>query len=163
MGGDDGAAPGRRNGHAPPGVGPECLQPAEPDLGNGLAEIGFRERISLLAYSPLGFGVLSGKYLRDARAPGRINLFSGFASRYAKPVTAPAVAAYAALADRHGLTSVQLALGFAAGRWCVGSTIIGATTMAQLQENLAAVEVGLSAEILADIECIHLQFPNPAP
>jgi len=130
---------------------------------NGLAEIGFRERISLLAYSPLGFGVLSGKYLRDARTPGRINLFSGFASRYAKPATAPAVAAYAALADRHGLTLVQLALGFTAGRWCVGSTIIGATTMAQLQENLAAVEVGLSAEILADIERIHLQFPNPAP
>ena len=130
---------------------------------NGLAEIGFREKISLLAYSPLGFGVLSGKYLGDARTPGRVNLFSGFASRYSKPNTAPAVAAYAALADRHGLTPVQLALGFTCGRWCVGSTIIGATTMAQLQENLAAVQVRLSPDILADIERIHLQFPNPAP
>ena len=130
---------------------------------NGLAEIGFREKISLLAYSPLGFGVLSGKYLRDGKTPGRVNLFSGFAGRYNKPNTAPAVAAYAALADRHGLTPVQLALGFTYGRWCVGSTIIGATTMAQLQENLAAVQVRLSPDILADIERIHLQFPNPAP
>lgn len=130
---------------------------------NGLAEIGFREKISLLAYSPLGFGVLSGKYLRDAKTPGRVNLFSGFAIRYNKPNTAPAVAAYAALADRHGLTPVQLALGFTCGRWCVGSTIIGATTMAQLQENLAAVQIRLSPDILADIERIHLQFPNPAP
>lgn len=130
---------------------------------NGLSEIGYRERVSLLAYSPLGFGVLSGKYLRDAQTPGRVNLFAGFAARYGKPNTAPAVAAYADLAQRHGLTPVQLALGFAYGRWCVGSTIIGATTMAQLQENLAAVQVRLSPDILADIERIHLQFPNPAP
>jgi len=130
---------------------------------NGLAEIGFREKISLLAYSPLGFGVLSGKYLRDARTPGRVNLFSGFASRYGKPNATPAAAAYAVLAERHGLTPVQLALGFTHGRWCVGSTIIGATTMAQLQENLAAFQVRLSPDLLADIERIHLQFPNPAP
>lgn len=130
---------------------------------NGLAEIGFREKISLLAYSPLGFGVLSGKYLRDAKTPGRVNLFAGFAGRYSKPNTAPAVAAYAELAHRHGLTPTQLALGFAYNRWCVGSTIIGATTMAQLQENLAAAQVRLSPDILADIERIHLLFPNPAP
>jgi aryl-alcohol dehydrogenase-like predicted oxidoreductase len=130
---------------------------------NGLAEIGFRENVSLLAYSPLGFGVLSGKYLRDAKTRGRVNLFAGFAGRYSKPNTAPAVAAYADLAYQHGLTPVQLALGFTYGRWCVGSTIIGATTMAQLQENLAAAQVTLSADVLADIERIHLQFPNPAP
>jgi aryl-alcohol dehydrogenase-like predicted oxidoreductase len=130
---------------------------------NGLSEIGFREKVSLLAYSPLGFGVLSGKYLRDAKAPGRVTLFEGFAGRYSKPNTAPAVAAYADLALRHGLTPTQLALGFAYGRWCVGSTIIGATTMAQLQENLAASQVSLAPDILAEIERIHLQFPNPAP
>ena len=130
---------------------------------NGLAEIGFRERISLLAYSPLGFGVLSGKYLDDPTTPGRVNLFAGFAGRYGKPNTAPAVAAYAALARRHGLTPTQLALGFVYNRWCVGSTIVGATTMAQLQENLAARQTRLSPDILADIERIHLQFPNPAP
>jgi len=130
---------------------------------NGLAEIGFRENISLLAYSPLGFGLLSGKYLRDAETPGRVNLFPGFAGRYSKPNTAPAVAAYADLAYQHGLTPIQLALGFAYGRWCVGSTIIGATTMAQLQENVAASQVRLSPDILADIERILLQFPTPAP
>jgi aryl-alcohol dehydrogenase-like predicted oxidoreductase len=130
---------------------------------NGLAEIGFRERISLLAYSPLGFGHLSGKYLRDPKAPGRVNLFAGFAGRYGKPNTAPAVAAYADLAQRHGLTPTQLALAFVFRRWCVGSTIIGATTMAQLRENIAASEVALSPELLADIERIQLRFPNPAP
>lgn len=129
----------------------------------GLAEIGFREKIGLLAYSPLGFGVLSAKYLRDPGAAGRVNLFAGFAGRYAKPNTARAVAAYAALAERHGLTAVQLALGFVSSRWCVASTIVGATTLAQLQENLDAVQVALSAEVLADIERIYLQFPDPAP
>jgi aryl-alcohol dehydrogenase-like predicted oxidoreductase len=130
---------------------------------NGLAEIGFRERISLLAYSPLGFGMLSGKYLDDPKTPGRVNLFAGFAGRYGKPNTAPAVAAYAALARRHGLTPTQLALGFVYNRWCVGSTIVGATTMAQLQENLAARQTRLTPDVLADIERIHLQFTNPAP
>jgi aryl-alcohol dehydrogenase-like predicted oxidoreductase len=130
---------------------------------NGLAEIGFRERISLLAYSPLGFGHLSGKYLRDPGIPGRLTLFPGFAGRYGKPNVAPAVAAYAGLAERHGLMPAQLALAFVYGRWCVASTIIGATTMMQLQENIAAAEVTLGAELLADIEHIHLQFPNPAP
>ncbi len=130
---------------------------------DGLSEIGFRERISLLAYSPLGFGVLSGKYLQDAAAPGRVNLFAGFAGRYGKPNTAPAVAAYAELARRHGLTPTQLALGFVCGRWCVGSTIIGATTLEQLQENLAASAMTLAPDLLADIERIHLRFPNPAP
>ena len=130
---------------------------------NGLAEIGFREKISLLAYSPLGFGMLSGKYLRDADVPGRVNLFANFAARYSKPYTVPAVVAYAELAQRHGLTPVQLALGFVYGRWCVGSTIIGATTMEQLHENLAASQVGLAPDVLADIERIYLRFPNPAP
>jgi aryl-alcohol dehydrogenase-like predicted oxidoreductase len=92
-----------------------------------------------------------------------VNLFAGFAGRYGKPNTAPAVAAYAALARRHGLTPTQLALGFVYNRWCVGSTIVGATTMAQLQENLAARQTRLSPDILADIGRIHLQFPNPAP
>lgn len=130
---------------------------------NGLAEIGYRENVSLLAYSPLGFGILSGKYLRDPDAPGRANLFQGFAGRYTKPNVAPAIAAYDALARKHGLSLTQLALGFVFGRWCVGSTIIGATTMAQLKENLAAATVELSPEILAEVEALHLKFPNPAP
>jgi aryl-alcohol dehydrogenase-like predicted oxidoreductase len=130
---------------------------------NGLSEIGYRERVGLLAYSPLGFGLLSGKYLRDPGASGRITLFEGFGARYSKPNTARAVAAYAELAKRHGLTPTQLALAFVYSRWCVASTIIGATTMEQLRENLAARETVLTADVLAKIEDIHLAFPNPAP
>lgn len=128
-----------------------------------LAEIGYRERVGLLAYSPLGFGVLSGKYARDPKAEGRVNLFDGFAQRYRKPNTARAVAAYADLAHQHGLTPAQLALSFVYHRWCVASTIIGATNLDQLRENLDAMAVTLTPEILAEIEKIHLQFPNPAP
>jgi len=130
---------------------------------NGLSEIGCRERVSLLAYSPLGFGVLSGKYLRDPRASGRINLFPGFGARYGKSNTAKAAAAYAELAQAHGLTPTEMALAFVYNRWCVGSTIIGATTMGQLREDLAAGQITLSPEVLAAIEEIHLAFPNPAP
>ncbi|MGE5493379.1 MAG: aldo/keto reductase [Actinomycetota bacterium] len=130
---------------------------------NGLAEIGYREQVSLLAYSPLGFGVLSGKYLQDAKAHGRVTLFSGFAQRYAKPRVPEAVANYAAIAQKHGLTLTQLALAFAYQRWCVASSIIGATSMVQLKENLDADQVVLSPEVLAEIEQAHLAYPNPAP
>jgi aryl-alcohol dehydrogenase-like predicted oxidoreductase len=130
---------------------------------NGLSEIGYRERVGLLAYSPLGFGLLSGKYLRNPGAPGRITLFQGFGARYEKPNTAKAVAAYAALAERHGLTPAQLALAFVYSRWCVASTIVGATTMEQLRENLATREIVLTPDLLAEIEDIHLALPNPAP
>ena len=130
---------------------------------NGLAEIGYREKVSLLAYSPLAFGFLSGKYLMDPQASGRANLFSDFTQRYRKPNTAKAVAAYADLAERHGLTPTQLSLAFVHGRWCVGSAIIGATSMAQLQENLDAADVTLSSELVQAIERIHLEYPDPAP
>jgi len=130
---------------------------------NGLAEIDYREKVSLLAYSPLGFGLLSGKYLRDPKARGRVTLFQGFAGRYAKPNTSKAVTAYAELAEAHGLTPTQLALAFVYNRWCVGSTIIGATSMAQLEEDIATDEVTLEPEVLAAIEEIHLAYPNPAP
>jgi aryl-alcohol dehydrogenase-like predicted oxidoreductase len=130
---------------------------------HGLAEIGYREQVSLLAYSPLGFGFLTGKYLKDPQTPGRANLFSAFAQRYSKPNTAKALAAYVALAEQHGLTPTQLALAFVYNRWCVGSTIIGATSLAQLRENLDAAAVSLSAEVLQAIERIHLEYPDPAP
>jgi aryl-alcohol dehydrogenase-like predicted oxidoreductase len=130
---------------------------------NGLAEIGFRENVTLLAYSPLAFGFLSGKYLKDPNAPGRANLFRDFTQRYRKPNTAKAVAAYADLAERHGLSPAQMSLAFVHGRWCVGSAIIGATSMAQLQEDLDAADLALSPELLRAIERIHLEYPNPAP
>jgi aryl-alcohol dehydrogenase-like predicted oxidoreductase len=130
---------------------------------NGLAEIGYRENVSLLAYSPLGFGLLSGKYLDDPNTTGRVNLFSGFTRRYGKPNTQKAIAAYAALARENNLTPVQLALGFVYQRWCVGSTIIGATTMEQLRQDLDAADVTFGQEVLEEIERIHLAYTNPAP
>jgi len=130
---------------------------------NGLAEIGYREQVSLLAYSPLGFGLLSGKYVDDPKANGRVNLFGGFGGRYAKPNTQKAVAAYVDLARDNDLTPTELALGFVYQRWCVGSTIIGATNMEQLQQDLGAAEVTLGDDVLGEIERIHLLYTNPAP
>jgi aryl-alcohol dehydrogenase-like predicted oxidoreductase len=130
---------------------------------SGLAEVGHREKVSLLPYSPLAFGLLTGKYLDNPALAGRLTLFAGFGQRYAKPNVVPAVAAYAELARQNGLTPTQLALAFVYSRWFVASTIIGATTMPQLQENLAAYAVKLSPEVLAAIDAIHLRYTNPAP
>ena len=129
----------------------------------GLAEIAYREEVGLLAYSPLAFGHLSGKYLIDPQAPGRVTLFKGFAQRYQKPNVQPATQAYAELARRHGLTPAQLALAFVYRRWFVASTIIGATSMQQLEENLGAWERQLPDDILQEIESLHFRYMNPAP
>lgn len=129
----------------------------------GLSEITYRENVGLLAYSPLAFGHLSGKYLADPAAAGRVTLFPGFAQRYEKPNVAPATAAYAALAKQHGMSPATLALSFVMRRWFVTSTIVGATSLAQLEENLAAWERPLSQEALQEIEALHLRYMNPAP
>jgi aryl-alcohol dehydrogenase-like predicted oxidoreductase len=129
----------------------------------GLSEIVYRENVSLLAYSPLAFGHLSGKYLADAQAPGRVTLFQGFAQRYDKPNVQPAVAEYAALAARHGMSAATLALSFVMRRWFVTSTIVGATTLLQLGENLDAWSKPLDQDVLQAIEKLHLRYMNPAP
>lgn len=129
----------------------------------GMSEILYREQVALAAYSPLAFGHLTGKYVDDAATPGRVTLFPGYAQRYKKPGVPAAAKAYAALARMHGLTPTQLALSFVYHRWFVGSTIIGATSMAQLQENIAAYQVRLSDTVLAEIEQLHLTMMNPAP
>ncbi len=126
-----------------------------------MAEIGYREQLSLLAYSPLAFGHLTGKYLEGGS--GRATLFKGFAQRYEKTNVEPASAAYAALARRHDMTPTELALSFVYHRWFVTSTIIGATNMQQLQENIRAWNKPLSDEVLKQIEQLHLRFMNPAP
>jgi aryl-alcohol dehydrogenase-like predicted oxidoreductase len=125
-----------------------------------LHEMCYREQISLLAYSPLAFGLLSGKYL-DSAASGRMTLFPAFGQRYQKPNVQKAVAEYAQLARAHGLSPAVMALAFVRSRSFVASTIIGATTMAQLQENLKMVE--LNEEVLKAIEALHLKYFNPAP
>lgn len=129
----------------------------------GLTEITYREKISLLAYSPLAFGYLSAKYIADPQAQGRVREFQGFAQRYDKPNVQPAIIAYAELARKHGLTPAEMALSYVYRRWFVSSTIIGATTLTQLGENISAWEKPLSAEIMAEIEAIHLRYMNPAP
>lgn len=129
----------------------------------GLVEVCHRERIGLLAYSPLAFGHLSAKYLIDPGASGRLTLFENFGQRYTKVNVQPAVQTYADIARQHGMSLAHLALAYVYQRRFVTSTIIGATTMAQLEENLSAWEVNLSAEILAQIEDVHLRYTNPAP
>jgi len=129
----------------------------------GLAELCFRENVSLLPYSVLGFGLLTGKYLDDPAAPGRITLFPNFGQRYQKPGVEAAVAEYVSLARQHDMTPTQLALAFVHSRWFVGSTIVGATTLQQLQDNLAAADIPLTAELASAIENVHQRYSNPAP
>ena len=129
----------------------------------GMAEISWREHCGLLAYSPLGFGVLSGKYLGGQKPAGaRLTLFERF-SRYNNPRAVAATEAYVALAHDAGLDPAQMALAFVNGRSFVTANIIGATTMAQLASNVASVDLDLSDDLLARIEAIHDANPNPAP
>jgi aryl-alcohol dehydrogenase-like predicted oxidoreductase len=128
-----------------------------------LIEVCHRQDIALLAYSPLAFGHLTGKYLTNPTAPGRLTRWPGFGARFDKPNVPAAVRAYAELAARHGLTPTQLALGFTRSRWFVASTIIGASSLTQLKETLSAMQTTLSPEIQADIDAIHLRYTNPAP
>ncbi len=129
----------------------------------GLAEVCHREEVGLLAYSPLAFGHLTGKYLTDPAAPGRLTSWPAFGQRYTKANVQPATAAYAELAQRYALTPTQLALGFVRSRSFVRSTIIGASSLEQLKETLPATQTPISDELLAEIDAIHLRYTNPAP
>ena len=129
----------------------------------GLSEYAHRDNIGLLAYSPLAFGWLSGKYEGGARPAGaRISLFERF-QRYSKPQAVQATTRYVALAKRHGLSPAQFALAFVNSQPFVTSNLIGATSLDQLKENIASVDVKLSPEVLAEIDALHQLQPNPAP
>lgn len=129
----------------------------------GLAEIAIREKIGLLAYSPLAMGLLSGKYLNGARPPGaRLTMFDRF-TRYAKPAGHAATARYCDLAREAGLEPAAMALAFVNSRPFVTSTIIGATTMEQLQADIDSIEMTLPPDLLEDIDRIHQAQPNPCP
>lgn len=129
----------------------------------GLTEVLLREGVDLLAYSPLGFGVLSGKYLGGQMPKGsRLELFSSY-TRYLKPNAVRATEKYVELSREHGIDPAQMALAFVNSRPFVGSNIIGATTMEQLKTNIAADQIVLSDEILHQIADIHSEIPNPAP
>lgn len=129
----------------------------------GMAEVSHREQCGLLAYSPLGFGVLSGKYLNNQHPENaRLTIFDRF-TRYTNPLAIKATEKYCDIAKEHGLSPVQMALAFVNSRPFLTSNIIGATKMDQLEENIASIDVKLSDEILSEIEAVHQEIPNPAP
>jgi len=129
----------------------------------GLAEMAIREQVGLLAYSPLAFGFLSGKYAGGARPEGaRITRFKRFA-RYTNPQAEAAMEAYVALARDSGLDPAQMALAFVTGREFTTSNIIGATTMGQLRSNIASAALTLDKSVLREIEAIHARYTIPAP
>ncbi|EMA4432344.1 NADP(H)-dependent aldo-keto reductase [Enterobacter hormaechei] len=129
----------------------------------GLAEVTQYEEVELLAYSCLGFGTLTGKYLNGAKPAGARNtLFSRF-TRYSGEQTQKAVAAYVDIAKRHGLDPAQMALAFVRRQPFVASTLLGATTMDQLKTNIESFNLNLSEEVLAEIEAVHQVYTYPAP
>ncbi len=129
----------------------------------GLAEISHRSRIGLLAYSPLGFGTLSGKYLNGQHPEkARITLFPAY-KRYSSETAVSATEAYKDLADRHGLSLARMALAYVNSRPFLTANIIGATSMEQLRENISSIDLELSPEVLQGIEAVHEVYPNPAP
>ncbi|MBC7184938.1 MAG: aldo/keto reductase, partial [Marinobacter sp.] len=129
----------------------------------GMAEIAHREQAGLLAYSPLAFGMLSGKYL-GGKWPekARMTLYERF-SRYTNSRGMEATRAYVELARQHGLSPVQMALAYVNSRSFVTSNIIGATSMEQLRENIGSARITISPELQQAIEEIHQEFTYPCP
>jgi len=128
-----------------------------------LAEVAHREELGLMAYSPLAFGALTGKYRDGARPEGaRISLFKEF-KRYFTPSALTATEKYCQLAEDHGLTPAQLALAFVNQQNFLTSNIIGATSMQQLSDNIATSNIKLSTELLTSIDQLHAEHTFPAP
>ncbi len=129
----------------------------------GLTEVLHREDIGYLAYSPLGFGQLSGKYLNGAKPKnGRVTLFPNY-KRYHNEQSFKATEAYNKVAKKHGISLTQMALSFVNDRPFMTSNIIGATSVVQLKENIESINITLSEELIKDIEEVHVKYPNPAP
>lgn len=128
----------------------------------GLTEVLHRENIGYLPYSPLGMGTLSGKYLNTQPKDARLTMFPQY-SRYSNERAIAATKRYVDLARKHQISPVKMALAFVEQQPFVTSTIIGATKMEQLQENIDSINLRLSPQILEEIEVIHQSIPNPAP
>lgn len=129
----------------------------------GLAEIAMREDVGLMAYSPMAFGALSGKYRNNAHpANARLTKFERF-TRYSNPESTAAINLYCELAQAWGIKPSQLALAFVNQQPFALSTIVGATSLQQLTENIASLELNLSCEQLKAIDKINTMQPNPAP
>ena len=130
----------------------------------GMAEIAHRASVGLLAYSPLAFGVLSGKYLDGAQPEGaRLTRWGQYFTRYTGATGQHATRLYVELARKHGLDPAQMALAYVNTRPFLTANIIGATTMEQLASNIASRELTLTEDVLKGIEAIHTQQPNPCP
>lgn len=129
----------------------------------GLAEIALRERVSLLAYSPLGQGYLTGKYRNGALPPGARKTLFNRLQRYEKPETGLALERYFAIARQFDLDPSQMAIRFCLSRPFVGSVIIGATTMEQLKADIAAAALPWSEALETAVNAAHHAQPNPAP
>lgn len=140
---------------------PYCLLNRSYEVG--MAEVSMRENIGLLAYSPLGFGVLSGKYFNNQLPEkSRIKLFPNY-SRYSNKQAMFLAEKYDALAKQNGMSLIELSLAFIEAQPFLTSTIIGATTIEQLKENIATIDIKLTQELLQEIDEIHNLQPNPAP
>ncbi len=130
----------------------------------GLSEIAIRENCGLLAYSPLAFGVLSGKYLGGKKPKGaRLTLFGDQFTRYTKERSIQATEEYERIAKKYNLDFAQMSLAFINRQPFLTSNIIGATTMEQLKSNIGSLGISLSEDIISDIETVHLSNPNPSP
>ena len=129
----------------------------------GMAEISIREKAGLLAYSPLAFGMLTGKYI-DKKLPekARLTLFPRMA-RYSSEACFKATELYAATASKHNLSLAEMSLAFINQQPFVTTNIIGATNMTQLKENIGSATITLSKEIIEEINAIQQLIPNPAP
>jgi aryl-alcohol dehydrogenase-like predicted oxidoreductase len=129
----------------------------------GLAEISQHENVGLLAYSPLGFGQLTGKYINKTEKNSRLGLFGDWFTRYSNDECLQAVEKYLKIADKYNLSLTHLALAFVNTRPFVTSNIIGATTMEQLKENIDSINIEITETMLEDINQVHSSQPNPAP
>ena len=128
-----------------------------------MAEVSIRENIGLLVYSPMAFGVLSGKYIKGIEGEkARLHLFPRFA-RYSSMQSTEATRRYLELAEANNMTLAQMSLSFVNQRVFVTSNIIGATTLKQLKENIDSINLTLNKDLIQEIDKIHAVIPNPAP
>ena len=127
-----------------------------------LAEVSYREQVPLLAYSPLGMGALTGKYSKGAMPVGsRFHTFPDFFGRFRRPLALVAADEYAALAKKYNMSLLDLSIAFAVNKWFVGSVILGATSVPQLQQCFNAHHVKLPPEIYTEIEAISSRYLHP--
>jgi len=130
----------------------------------GLSEMSLRNSIGLIAYSPMAFGLLSGKYHKKIDSDrDRLNLFKGKMARYNSDQSQLATSEYLKIAEKHGMTLAQMSLAWVNQQEFITANIIGATTMEQLKENIGSIEIELNKDVIKEINNIQAAIPNPAP